>query len=529
MGIVLLVLLIWFVGWMVERHKKDKKRREQVVLNAYGYSASNIHGHGAFADEKAIKADGLNKGYIVAGRLKKSKKIVYFNPTTGSPHFGVWGGTGDGKSSLLQSTILNWPYHLIVFDPTYEHVCTTARYRSQIGPCNKLAPLRGFERESRYAKHVRMNPMGRHYLDPKRRDFDPRAFGISSSIVSKVVGHNSFFFDSPRGILAGMIMAQILHAKTSEQNLPFIAREIVNGDPYAYCKHILSITKNRAIRAILARMTIGNEAFLKSIPEFMETLKTEMTPLLNEAVAESLSAADITFTQFTQLGRPRTLYINEPLEQIGTFGPINKLLLGSLLGELFQGNGGPEPCLVIMDELYQYGKDLEALPAAFAAGRKYNVILAPCLTTWSELVSMYGKGHETVANNLGMLQFLSVGDVAGSEYVSKLLGDVEVHATGKSLSAPSDWNIPAFYDGPLEDVLTDVPSDEMIAKHIKVNYTYSQVKRPLMAPFEIRQELGRDEQLVIIRSLGRPLRLRKAPYYEMPWRNRADRNPFFRK
>jgi type IV secretory pathway TraG/TraD family ATPase VirD4 len=369
--------------------------------------------------------------------------------------------------------------------------------------------------------------MNGQFLDPRRPDFDSRSEGIAAPIISRVEGHHKFFYDSPRGILAAFTMGQILHGKPSERNLPYIASEIACRDPYKHAKWLLSVTKNSAVRARLERLASGNQEFLRSIGDFMETMKTEMTFLLNDAVARSLSAADITFLQLTQ--SVQTLYINAPLEQIRTFGPANKLLLGSLLGEVFQGTGGKVPLLVVMDELYQYGKDLDALPAAFAAGRKYNVVLMPCLTTWSELVSMYPKDFEVVANNLGMLQFLSVGDVAGSEHLSKLLGDVSAHASSKNLSAPADWNIPAFYSGPLEDVLTDVPSDETIAKHIKVNYTYSQVKRPLMAPFEIRQELGRDEQLVIIRSLGRPLRLRKAPYYEMPWRDRADRNPFFRK
>jgi hypothetical protein len=77
-GLLLIGLIIW---WLVARHYKDKRRREQIVLGAFAYKVKDIHGEAQFGDTNSAKEKGaLKGGGIVVGRMKDSGKIIYFHP-----------------------------------------------------------------------------------------------------------------------------------------------------------------------------------------------------------------------------------------------------------------------------------------------------------------------------------------------------------------------------------------------------------------------------------------------------------------
>jgi type IV secretory pathway TraG/TraD family ATPase VirD4 len=459
---------------------------------------------------------------IVAGLTRDERRIVEFKQKI-RPHCAIFGGSGSLKSTQIDSTLGTWPGAAVVWDPTFEHIFVSGPMRLRYGPVYTWNPTQRYPRQLSFARSVRLNPL--HTIHPNSPDADGVSDTIAGSVVSKVDGHNRFWYDSPRGIQSAFQLAVRLHGYRHQQNLPYIAREIVCRNPYVVAKAILRITKNSAIRARLERLV---NTKINSVLDFMQTLITESYFLTNDAYAKALSNADITIESLRR--QNGTLFINAPLDQISIAGPVNKLLLGSLLAEVYgAGISGRQqtPLLVVLEELFQYGRDLgDILPAALAASRKFNTTLMLCLTTYSELTSMFPKDFATVLNNLGMTQWMDVGDIPGSEHLSSMLGECDHYQLGKTLNAPVGWNIDPFAGNQEGMRLTKVPSADEMAR-LSVSYQYQQTKAPLLAAFQIRQELAPDEQIVIMREAGRPMILKKAPWHKLAFLRRfAGRSPF---
>lgn len=457
---------------------------------------------------------------IIAGLTRDERNIVQFKQQR-SPHWADFGANGSGKSTQTDSTLQVWPHAAAVWDPTFEHLFVSGPARLRFGPVYSWNPTQRYPNELRFAQNVRLNPLCA--IDLNRPDADAQSDTIAASIVSRVEGHNKFFYDSPRGIQSAFQMGVLELGYRHQQNLPYIAREIVCRNPYAVARAILARTKSTAIRARLERLASGREKFIKSVPEFMETLVTESTFLTNAAYARALSNADITIRSLRR--QNGTLFINAPLDQISMAGPVNKLLLGWLLQEVYgEGIYGRQqaPLLVVMEELFQYGKDLP-IPAALAAARKFNCTLALCLTTYGELKSMWPNDHSSVMNNLGMSRWLNTGDLEGSKFLAEQLGDREWSQLGKTLNAPVGWDIDPFAGNQPGMRLTNVPKQNEMGE-LKVSYGYQTTKVPLLAPYQIRQDLGPDEQIAIIE--GHPTILKKAPYWKLPAKRFAGRSPF---
>jgi type IV secretory pathway TraG/TraD family ATPase VirD4 len=518
------VLIVWWI-WSRRRAKKEEKAREQIIIEAFKFDPPKAHvtENAGFASREEMKAAGCLKAPgVVAGRL--GNEIIRF-PAKIRPNIAVWGGAGAGKSTLIESTCLDWPHSLIIFDVTGEHACISSKWRRRYGPVFQWNPTEIFK-GSISAQPVRLNPIGDYWM--RGNQLDSRAETVAAGIVPKVGGQNAFFHDTARSFLAGFILGQAVNGIAEQQNLPFIARDIVCSDPERYVRHILSITKNAAVRSRLERLVTQPGDHLKSMLDCMETLRTDMSFLTNEVIAHGFSAADITIGQFRKA--PQTLYINAPLSDIKTFGPANKLILSMICAELMQAEHvGNTPVMVICDELLQYGRDLDVLADTLAAARKYYSLML-CMTSFSDLESILPRDHKTVAANLGMMQFLDVStDVPGSEFLSKLLGDVEVTTTSKNVTAPLNWTIEPDFGNSPDSHVVNVP-DAAGMRKLGVTHSRQTIKRPLMHPFELRQQLGRDEMIVIMRDVAKPMRLLKAPYYEIPeFNRRAGKNPYLRR
>jgi len=328
----------------------------------------------------------------------------------------------------------------------------------------------------------------------------------------------------------GFEVALTLHGRPQDRNLPFIAH-LINGDLIGFCRAVVEGTWHPGLRAALQRLVFPpNGEGAKSMWEWIETAKTESAFLLNPWVARSLSGNDIDIASFGSF--PQTLYIHGPLDVPETCVPLNKLLLGASIGQLFRGDAPRDiPIVLFCDETLAFCDGLQdLLLRSYAAARKYNVSLYCSFTSLSELQVVFeGRKGDALISNAGLLQFLDAVDPAGSDFVSnKLLGDVEVYGYTKQVSAPISWRgVPPLAGNVPEMRIQNVSNEATIARDLKVSHTYEKQRRPLMTVFDVRN-MPLTDTIAVVREIPAPLRLRKVPFWETSLKSRAKPNPFVR-
>jgi type IV secretion system protein VirD4 len=501
---------------------RGEQRRRAIMEEIAAYDPANIHGNASFGNDAALEAKKyFEPEGIPVGDSQESGRTIYFKART--PLLTI-GKNGSGKSTnSIQRALLSpsmGKYSVILLDTTGEHSAVCMDYRSQFGPVDIINPCDVFPEELKPYKRSRWNPIGPHWLCPASPMLSSRAGAVAAPIFPRIEGNNRYFYDSPRNALKAICMAQAKFGKPGECNLPFIAREIINGQGgiFAYARYMVPRIDDPFIRSQLLRFSDENAEKVKSIVEFMETAVTEMDCFNDEAVADCLGGpSDVTFGMCKE--QVRTISIVLPLEVLsGGLAKLLKLTLSCIIGELMRKDGtGDVPVVVIADELYALlqGQADNGIDVAWSASRKYNWQLWACVHDLSQLKELFPKTYQTFINNAGVQQWLAASDLESSTYLSSLLGEKEVYGLSKSL------NYSAGFD------YSDAPSDDALRK-LQISHNQSQHGRKLMLPFELRQQLGPREQILVLEGVP-PIRAGRRAYYEVEeLRRRARPNPFHR-
>lgn len=164
--------------------------------------------------------------------------------------------------------------------------------------------------------------------------------------------------------------------------------------------------------------------------------------------------------------------------------------------------------LIIADEYAQLkytGGD-----QVFATARKFNVRLWVCLQDYAQLQEIHPKTCETFINNAGVVQWMSATDLAGSEYLSRMCGETEIHSVSRSVSYPFPERRSFFGS----------------SDRVQVSDSVGQGSRSLKLPQEIRA-LTADEQILFITGVPKPIFAKRVPYYKTSLRRRARPNPYY--
>jgi type IV secretory pathway TraG/TraD family ATPase VirD4 len=293
-----------------------------------------------------------------------------------------------------------------------------------------------------------------------------------------------------------MFVAQ--HGKPSERNLGTVAR-LISGDVFGWARWAIRHTNDPFLIARLSRYAAEKAEDIRSLNEVIENTRTELSFLLEEMTAETLSRSDVTFSRCKR--KVTSIYIIPPDEADGRF---LRLLLYSALAELLRRDPkGNHRTLIMADEYYSLR--MQQGDQIFATARKFNTQLWVCLQDMAQLKALHPQTSETFINNAGVLQWLDAGDLQGSRYVSELCGDTEVYGTSKSLSyAPEN-----------ED-------------HLNVNEGRSQQARRLILPHEVR-ELGPREQILFVDGVRGAIKATRKPYFETRLKRLARDNPYYQK
>jgi len=274
-------------------------------------------------------------------------------------------------------------------------------------------------------------------------------------------------------------------------------------DPKHFCGWATRQVRNPELRAMLLRFANESDD-VRSLHEVRQNACTHLAAFLEPHIDRSLSHDDVRIGEMRQ--RVMTLIIVTPLESKGVLESYRTLCLEQGFAELQSEQfAGTVPYVKQVDELAQSPRMNSVLQAASSL-RKFNGLLDITINDYGTLQHIYGReAADTFINNAGVIQFMSTKDEIGCSKLSAMLGEREVFSSTKSVSNP----LPGANRG-----------------QTSVNETWSKQRKPLLAPFEIRQDLGPRDQIIFMDGVARPILAKKRPYFETALAKLAQPNPF---
>jgi type IV secretory pathway TraG/TraD family ATPase VirD4 len=341
-----------------------------------------------------------------------------------------------------------------------------------------------------------------------RLRFPSRSEKLGGMCIPTNGSHDRFFYKMAKRAIQGAIMALARHSPKNS-NLPAVAK-LFNDDFFAWVRWLLQDPGiDGFIRDLLRPFLVdkGKEFELKSLLDVINTVASEMTWILNEAISDSLKRPDFSFARLAhEVG---TVTLCAPLNLLDDgFDRWLSMVLGCALSEL-QDTPGPVPTVFILDELAQYCSETVSKIVAriYATGRKYNLRVYCAATSVGQLEKdcfQHGR-HQDVLGNSGVIHILNVSDPESSRFIKELGGE----KTEYSYSRTSGYQTNASGGG----------------------NTSSTTRTPHSVPV-IRQESVRaiadDSQVVLLDQCPYLIYARTKRYTEIPkLAARAGKNIFF--
>ena len=491
------VLVLLLVVLMVRAEAKARRK-------AMHYDPPVIWG-GGFATDKEQEAAQIfkrSKYSVPAGVSWETKRQMWYTPKPGMSKSCVcFGAQGSLKTSSLQiPTALQFEGSMLIFESTLETAITSAEARLKWGPVILLASGDEHQRYFRNTGVVarRYNPHAPYWCNPRLRAFWDRSEKIALGLVPEQETREPYFNMRSRHLTQaiGMALSILYPQHASAGN---VAR-IMFRNPRGFCRMAANRLPPGALRDLLWSFVYPPPE-IKSVEDVIQNACMHLKPFLTPHCAYALSRSEFTIGSLRQ--RRQTVIVVRSMESMGAeYDPFLTFVFESGLSEIQSDQfAGREKLAVMIDEALQFPR-MTTLIRAMTSLRKYNTFMILCANHYEGLVAKYGKEASVFLNDAGMISWMGTKSTADCKTLSEMLGDTEVFRQTKS--------IPLIGNGSITE-------------------NWSKEKRPLMAPFEIAQNLGARDQIVFIPDcgVGRPILCKKRPYFE-DWKlkRKARANPF---
>lgn len=194
-----------------------------------------------------------------------------------------------------------------------------------------------------------------------------------------------------------------------------------------------------------------------------------------------------------------SVFVHIPLETLMHTPGIARVVCGSAIRAMLAADGRhAERVLMLTDERYRLGR-MVVMEVARDQGRKYGITLHDIYQSNAQVKEVAGHGGtDAWFNAMSWRAYGSVADWDTAETLSKMCGEYAVLATSEGDNRGSSGK-------PLE-----------IGSRSKgANTNTHEIKRRLIKPEEILQDMRRDEQIVLVPG-SRPIRCGIAAYYRRP-------------
>lgn len=405
-----------------------------------------------------------------------------------------------GKArDLLIPALLEYSGSVCCIDPKGEIANVTWRRRKKFGRVMCLNPFEIWPKELGALDHVRYNPMA--VLNPCSKTFTVDCEKIADALVwNEGDNRDTHWTESAKELIAGIMMALVVHGKPEERNLA-VLRDVIGGDVIGFCRAIIEKTNHRYIRQKLTRFALPGAEESREIQDVIATAKVQTRVIGNPIISDSLSTSDFSFSDLKR--KPTTIYLILPVSHLDVAAKWFRLIIASALSELLRNEARGVETILLLDEFALLGR-LQIIENAMAMAAGFGVILMPIIQSLVQLKQLYKDSWETFLSNAGARIFFRPNDQFTAEYLSKLCGDCEVVSHQKNYSY---------------DMRVDEPS---------VSINAAQASRKLMLPQEIA-DLSDQDVLLFSDSVSGPILGKRKPYWNMREFNGKYRpNPFYR-
>jgi type IV secretion system protein VirD4 len=166
-------------------------------------------------------------------------------------------------------------------------------------------------------------------------------------------------------------------------------------------------------------------------------------PLLTQEVRRMLSGSDFTGQDLMRGDKPATVYLRVPEEDLSALAPITRLVLDSLIHELFatykqaEDAGVQETCRTVFFFLDEAGRSasLASLPDHLTTARSRGISILLGIQTLSQLTSLYHERADDVLNNCLSHVYFEPFSYKTARELSAWLGYTSEFATAYSTTA----------------------------------------------------------------------------------------------
>jgi type IV secretion system protein VirD4 len=308
----------------------------------------------------------------------------------------ICGPTGSGKSQHITSQLLTFPGSCVVYDIKGELHRLTAGYRATLGPVYVLDPTGVGHQYDPFLGRVSESKL---YAAANNLLYDPRE-GEGRGFVEK-----------------GMQMLTIVSLAGREVNrrmgqedaplLPFIGS-------------IADLGLNRAVKVIndispdLARRFLDEDynpdkdyTENRFLVNSWQSVTARLYPILTAEVRRMLAGSSFTGADLMTASKPVTVYLRMPEEDLKALSPITRLVLDSVIHELFatykqaEKEGWTEKCrkvLILIDEAGRTAS-LATLPDHLTTVRSRGISIIVAIQNLSQLTALYPSREDDVLNN----------------------------------------------------------------------------------------------------------------------------------
>jgi type IV secretion system protein VirD4 len=219
--------------------------------------------------------------------------------------------------------------------------------------------------------------------------------------------------------------------------------------------------------------------------------------LSTKAFADLVSGSSFRTADLTK-GR-LTVFVQIPLKVLHSTPGLGRVVIGALLNAAYEADGNVEGrILFLLDEVARLGP-MGVIEAARDAGRKYRLTLLLLYQSVGQLVQQWGReGARAWYDSTSWRLYAAVQDPETAKELSALCGEHGVLTSSHGESAGTQGRM-----------------GQLAAASSGRSETRSEVRRSLIKPDELLQDIRADEQFVIRRG-SRPLRCGRAIYFRRP-------------
>jgi type IV secretion system protein VirD4 len=436
--------------------------------------------------------------------MREKIRIGYWDKTCRTPlyyphdsHLILTAPAGSGKGrDILIPSLLSYKGSVVCIDPKGQLAAVTGNFRAQRlrQRVFVLNPFKILQSSFRGLSHAGFNPLA--VLDPRAAAFGADCDSLAEAICyhDRAGSDAEYWTDSARQLISGGIMALASLCPPRDRNLVKLFEIIGGPDSYKFAAWAFR-NGDIHLRGRLGRFLVPHPEESKELSGIVNTARTAMNFIGNDAIAESLypTGAELRFSDLRT--KPTTVYLVLPTRYLATCAKWFRLVIAAAMADLLQEERGPVPVLALMDEFAQLGT-LKVMSDVMGIGRGYGLQLWPVLQDLNQLEELYPHRWQTFLSNAGAQLFFAPRDLKTANYVSEKCGDYQEKVPSYSVNENA-W-------GPKETV-----------DNISVTTSYSPTPIRYLKPHQVA-EIGGDEMLVFAENIAGVIHAGRRSYLKSP-------------